>query len=349
MADYLNVFADTEIYVVSPSNLKSGGPEALHQLVYYLNLCGFHSSVAYFDTLDNYQVIPEYQQYVRTWVHAETIPDIHNNIIIFPEGSNILSHYADFKNIQKAIWFLSIFFYRGYCRTPHIFKERLRSFVRRQIIAVESVTKGGYRIGSKNCLNLTASHYAFDYLKRKGGNPQLLIEPVSLEIIHYMKQRQFQFDDAENREDIILYNPQREQNLVVAENLKKQFPQYQIIPLKGYSHDEMLKLMNKSKLLIEFGNFPGAERIPKEAVICGMCIIANNAGSARFRQDVVIDDNYKFDGFDEHKSQIYNLVTDIMEHYESHVHNFDDYRKTIYQLEENFIRRIKDIFRKAES
>ncbi len=347
MADYLNVFANTKIYVVSPTMI-CGGADALHQLVYYLNLLGFHAVVVYPYADENYTMKERYRQYTDKWLYMRDIEDKTENIIIFPEDNTYLKYYKNFCKMQKTVWFLGLRFYRGFCGDYYTFVQKCWWIVKMCMIGVQSCF-GGYRIGDKNSLNLTASHYAFDYLKRKGGNPHLFIEPVSLEIIQYMKQRQFQFDGVEKRENIILYNPQREQNLVVAENLKKQFPQYQIIPLKGYSHDEMLSLMNKSKLLMEFGNFPGAERIPKEAVICGMCIIANNAGSARFKQDVVIDDSYKFDGFDNHQRQIYTLTADIMEHYENHVHNFDNYRKTIYQLEENFIRQIKEIFRKAES
>jgi len=348
MSDFLQVFQDTKIYVVSPSNLKSGGPEALHQLVYYLRRCGFPAYIAYFDTKDSYQVIQEYQKYAKTWVHGESIPDMPSMIVIFPEGSACLDYYSHFKNAQKAVWFLSIFFYRGYCRTPHILKERMRSFVRRRLIDIQSVTKGSYRIGCKNCLNLTASHYAYDYIKRKGGNPQLLIDPVSLEIIDYIQKRNYQFDSKELRKDIILYNPQRKINNHIAQELQEKFPQYQFVPLKGFSHEEMLALMNKSKLLIEFGNFPGAERIPKEAVICGMCIVANNAGSARFKEDVVLKDQYKFDGYENNKEEVQNMVYDIMENYENHLHNFDEYRKTVYQLEENFMKRIQEIFIQAE-
>lgn len=346
MSDYLNVFENTEIYVVSPT-MVCGGADALHQLVYYLNLSGYHAVVVYPYADSHYTMKDRYLQYTDKWILMDKVKDCKENIVIFPEDNTYLKYYKNFRHAQKAVWFLGLRFYRGFCGDYYTLVQKCWWIVKMCMIGVNSCF-GSYRIRLKNNVNLTASHYAFDYIQRKGGNPQLLIEPVSLEIIDYMKRRSFQFDSADKREDIILYNPQRENNIPVAETLKRKFPQYQILPLKGYTHDEMLALMNKSKLLIEFGNFPGAERIPKEAVICGMCIIANNEGSARFKKDVVIDDQYKFNGYDNNQQQIDDLIVDIMEHYENHVHHFDDYRNTIYQLEDNFKQRITEIFRKSE-
>ncbi len=346
MAEYLNVFENTEIYIISPT-MVCGGADALHQLVYYLNQEGFHATVVYPYANADCTVKENYHQYTRSWITMNDIRDMKENILIFPEDNTYLQYYKNFHNIQKAVWFLGLRFYRGFCGDYYTFVQKCWWIIKMCMIGVNSCF-GGYRIRLKKNVNLTASHYAFDYIKKKGGNPRLFIEPVSLEIIHYMQQRNFQFDSADKRENIILYNPKRDANNTVAESLQKKFSQYQFLPLQGYTHDQMLTLMNKSKLLIEFGNFPGAERIPKEAVICGMCIIANNEGSARFKEDVVIDDQYKFDGYDNHQNEIQNLIVDIMEHYENHVHHFDDYRSTIYQLEENFIQSIREIFRKAE-
>ena len=42
------------------------------------------------------------------------------------------------------------------------------------------------------------------------------------------------------------------------------------------------------------------------------------------------------------------MVYYIMENYENHLHNLAEYRKTVYQLEENFMKRIQEIFIQAE-
>ena len=99
MAEYLNVFEHTEIYVVSPT-MVCGGADALHQLVYYLNQLGFRATVVYPYANADCTVKENYLQYTCSWITMNDIRDLKENIIIFPEDNTYLQYYKNFHNLS---------------------------------------------------------------------------------------------------------------------------------------------------------------------------------------------------------------------------------------------------------
>ena len=67
------------------------------------------------------------------------------------------------------------------------------------------------------------------------------------------------------------------------------------VPLVGMSNDQVLNYLKTSKVYIDFGNHPGKDRLPREAAICGCCIITGKKGAAAFKEDIPISETYKFD------------------------------------------------------
>ena len=101
------------------------------------------------------------------------------------------------------------------------------------------------------------------------------------------------------------------------------------------------KLMLNSKIYIDFGHHPGKDRIPREAALCGCCVITGFKGSAMFFDDVNIFEQYKFE---EDLSNFSSLIEDIFNNFEIHHNQFSFYRKQIELEEEQFKLEIKKIF-----
>ena len=96
-----------KLYVVCPANLKTGGPELLHQLVSVLNKLGVNAEIAYVNIVyGQHPTHTEYKQYVDEFVDFNDILDDRNNIIIFPESYT--KQLYKFKNALKVIWWLSV-------------------------------------------------------------------------------------------------------------------------------------------------------------------------------------------------------------------------------------------------
>ena len=75
------------IYVVCPANKVTGGPDALHQMVYYLNKIGRNATIVYY--LENKKQFVEipvpYRAYVNSFLLFEDTIDSESSAVIYPE------------------------------------------------------------------------------------------------------------------------------------------------------------------------------------------------------------------------------------------------------------------------
>jgi hypothetical protein len=337
-----------KIYVLCPYGLVTGGPDALHQLVYYLNNEGYDASIVYTDIKSYKHEIPiPYQLYIEKYLLLDDIEDDNSNAIIVPETiNNVLNNYT---KMEKYIWWLSVdndLNSSGFKNKVKIILKKIKFKNLKKIYKLNTLKlflqhKKFDFSSQEKIKHLCASYYAYDYVTKNSNskkNIYLCIEPISKLFLDKSV-----FNDK-NKEDIILYNPKK--NFEFTKKILERVNDYKFIPLTGYTQDELINLYSRAKLYIDFGNFPGAERIPKEAVINGCCIITGTLGASKFYNDVPIDENYKFEAIDSSLNNITNKIYEIMDDYEGHIDNFENYRKTVLNLEGNFIKQLNQIFKR---
>lgn len=335
-----------KIYVICPYGLVTGGPDALHQLVYYLNNNGYKANIVYADIKSyRYDIPIEYKIYVNKYLLLKDIEDNENNILVVPEMENhILNNY---KMIKKYIWWLSVdndLKYSGIKnKIKKIFaKIRLKNLKKLyKLNTLKNVIKHSRYDFSKedNIEHLCASYYAFDYVSNNimdKNKVHLCIEPISK---IFLDKSKFCGNDKSN---IILYNPKK--NLKFTKLIINKAPNMKFVPLTGFSQDELIKIYQKSKVYMDFGFFPGAERIPKEAVINGCCIITGKYGASNYYKDVPILDKYKIEAKEENIEKIILKIKDLIDNYDKNIEDFETYRNVVWNLEDNFIESIKKIF-----
>jgi len=90
----------------------------------------------------------------------------------------------------------------------------------------------------------------------------------------------------DKRKNLVLFNPvkgpENARSLMkVCRDLNCTF-----IPVTGMSHQQMVDLGMQSKVYIDFGPFPGREKIHREMAVCGCSIITGSDGSANNPIDV---------------------------------------------------------------
>ena len=61
------------------------------------------------------------------------------------------------------------------------------------------------------------------------------------------------------------------------------------------SRAEVREALCKVKVYADFGSHPGRDRMPREAALCGACVLTNRRGSANFAEDVPLPTLYKLD------------------------------------------------------
>lgn len=336
---------NTKIYIFCSHDSVSGGPDALHQLCYYMNFVGLDASIVYFFT-ELTQCQKRFEKYNPKIINYKEVTDDESNIIIVPEtATNVLRLY---KRAKKCIWWLSYGFYDGFWGGSVRVKKRFKNLVKRFLNIFKIKNKHQIIPASPikitdQIYNFCGSKYAFDKLKEHGyKHVHMLVEPLSLDFIHEGMAENL---SSENRSDIVLYNPAKPSKIM--ENLLKR-QDIRFRPIQGMSLSEIISLFRKTKLYIDFGEFGGPERLPKESVYNGTCLLVGKRNAAVNDFDVAIPDKYKVEDFN-NEELVASKIKDILNNYENYIMDFESFRQKINFLEENFIQEIKMLFIKRET
>lgn len=314
------------IYVGCPANRFTGGPTLAHQLCYSLNQKGYNAVMYYYHSKKNGPYVHEnYKKFNNPW--KTKIIDSIDSIVIAPETApDILK---GLKRSKKIIWWMSV---------DNYFDKYLTSR-RNKVLNICGLLK--YNVFSKSNYHFAQSYYAIDFLVNR---------QIAKDHIFYLSDyidKMF-IDSAEkavqdNKEDIIVYSPKR--GIDFTKKIINLLPEYRWVALENMTQEEMINTMSKSKLYVDFGNHPGKDRIPREATLCGCCIITSKLGSAANNKDINIDSGYKFESIDTNLDLIQSKINDVMNNYESHIKNFRTYKEKIMNEESQFNRSIDEIFR----
>lgn len=322
-----------KIYIFTPARVRSGGPEALHQLAYYLHQLGVEAYTVYFtySGFNKAQPIDRYKQYgVEVNTYGE-IEDVIGNFIVAPESAPWCLN--GFKKAKKCIWWLSVAYHDVREGTA---KERLVYFKRKALGQnVDNYRNVDFNL--RNCLHLCGSKYAFEEVGKMfpGSTVKYMVEPISLDFLNTGNANL-----PTEREDVVLYNPSKP-SAVMKELLGR--GRFNYVPLKGFTPEGLAERYKKSKLYVDFGLFGGPERMPKEAVYFGCNILVANHNAAANDFDVAIPEKYKVDD-DETVEQVEERIAQMLANYEVQHSDFRTFKGKVEQLEECFLNQLKELF-----
>jgi hypothetical protein len=301
-----------KIQVVSPANMVTGGPESLHNLVAVLNALGFSARIVYFPFGKDSEIPMAYNNYSIT---SEQLDDQEGNLIIFPETYCMPA--LKIRHATAAIWWLSVdnFLERKY--------HNARDFVR-YFKKVLRGTRPFFGIRElKHLQHFSKANYDEEFLKVNGITFQRISGPISQ---FYLNLPVCQ--EIKKRKNQILYNPTKGKTLIL--ELIKMFPEFEFVPLKAMGEEELKDAYLSSKIYVDFGHHPGRERMPREAVVAGCCLITGRLGSAGNDFDIPISDQFKIDQFsDDFYTLFADSVKKIFSNFEFVTKLFEPYRELI--------------------
>lgn len=313
-----------KIYILCPANLVTGGPELLHQLSHRLNLLGYNNEIKYIGEKKGISPIDErYRKYNTT--KAEEIEDSKENYIIVPEV--YIQELKKYKNINKIIWWLSVDNY-------FIHKNTWREMVK----SLGGLRNFNYR--REDIIHFSQSKYASEFLKSQGIKEEkifYLSDYLNNEFIKSSK-----YENSEKKKNCVLYNPKK--GIEFTKKIMDKTNHIKWVPLENMNIKEMTQTMQTSKVYIDFGNHPGKDRIPREAAISGCCIITGKRGSAKYKEDVAILDEFKFDDIEENIEEIITKIETIFNEYDEEVKKFVNYKQIIKSEEDKFEKDVKNVF-----
>lgn len=328
----LNINKDTKIYVACPANSATGGPELLHQLVHELVNLGFDAYMYYYRRIENKNPVHEaYIAYGNKFI--DDIEDVKNNIIIVPETKTELIY--QYQNIQKVIWWLSVDNHFGFLNSDSKIKKIIKKlFYLFGIYPKQKI----YRFNqNKKIIHFVQSEYAKQMLKDRGINNSFFLGDYLNNL--FIKQQTENINTK--KENIVIYNPK---GIEFTKAIMQKCKNIKFVPIENMTRDEVSKLLSSAKVYIDFGNHPGKDRIPREAAISGCCVITGQDGSAKFFEDVPLENEFKFDTVENDIPLIIEKINCCFNTYQEEVSKFENYREMIKNEQSKFIDDIKNIF-----
>lgn len=326
-----------KIYLVCPANYATGGTEVIHQLAYKLKNLGFSEVfLFYVNQTQTYPVHPNFEKYQTRF--SDCIEDDPNHLLIVPEvHTEIL---ARFKHIQKSIWWLSVDNYLQ-CRkiNSSIIYRIKKLLIKQQLLIPKKLFKFKSK-SSHRIFHLYQSEYAREFLEKNGvwQNKAYLSDYLN----SAFSKQILEISDQKKRADQIVYNPAK--GLEFTEKLIAIRPNWSWIPIQKMSPEEVNLLLRESKVYIDFGHHPGKDRLPREAVTAGCCLITGKQGAAANSVDIPIPPRYKFDEKVVSPDAILKRIELCLRDYENSVGDFETYRKTILSEEKEFENCIRNSF-----
>ena len=179
------------------------------------------------------------------------------------------------------------------------------------------------------------SNYVKDFLAMKGIDSYFLSD--------YINDRYFESRcDIGSKENIVAYNPKK--GARITEYIIKKSRDIKFIPLTNLTGDEVLNLLDKAKVYIDFGEFPGKDRIPREAATRFCCIITGQKGASSNCFDFPFPEKYKVSDPVHEVNRIQEMILWCFNDFEDCVSDFAHYREIIQGEKEAFLNEIRNVF-----
>ena len=260
------------IYILCLAGVRTGGPEAIHQLSDALIEQGFDARMVYYDwaqiaALEAAQPQEGYmfgsvhkneiEEYARYKVNqSDVIWNREDTIIVLPET---LCHLAPkFDKATVLVWWLSVD--NGFGALAKVNLNHLRA---------------------ENVKHAYQSRYAQQFLASLGLDSYHLSD-YTTDISKLAKPM-----PTDERANLVLFNANHKVTTdlqLIADQLGRADPSIECIPIRGLDRKEVAALFARARVYVDLGNLPGKDRMPREASLmgCDVLVASNGAGATDF-------------------------------------------------------------------
>ena len=318
--------------ILCPYQSRTGGPEALMQLSDALITHGFDATVWLcadddisaimsgvvnspngFAVSPKTQDIPEYSRY-KVKAFTGRAP---GEAICYVLPESYISLISVIIPQRVILWWLSVDFALSELSRINL------NFLRQASIT-----------------HATQSHYAKEFCESLGLRTRYLSDYTIVDdrIV----------EDIDCRHNILALNAGTKviYNLDYIEGrLKELISDVEVVRLQGMSRVEVYELFSRSRLFIDLGNFPGKDRMVREAVMLGTNAIICNSGAGASKVDFALDDIYRADPSDINSAL--TLAAHMIRNPLSHSENFTLIRSQVLQERLNFEKEVLCLFSKV--
>ena len=330
----MKIYPDTKVYVLCPANVHTGGPESLHQLVSRLIAFGVDAKILYsvrvnefFD--ENDPVAPALKKYHVPYTFS--VEDSPHNIFVVPEKAS--SHLFATEKCRRVLWWMSIDNYF----------ENLTDLIREIIVdpLSEPLPKIFTFAGAANDSSIEhwgQSEYVRKFLRLNG------IKQIRTVETHMRQNFLYNAGDVDfaAKKNLVVYSPRK--GFEFTKKLIDIAPEIKWRPIENMTPAQVQELLSAAKIYIDFGTFPGRERIPREAAVSGCVIITGRRGAANNDVDFNIPDEFKFDERNVKPKAVIEKIRSVLMNFRPAFDAQKDFRSGIFNAPKKFAAAIADAF-----
>lgn len=305
-------------FMVCPANFATGGTELIHQFSQSLTTLGMENYIIYPDADGIHCPTPaSFMKYGIKYVTRYV--DSSDSVLVLTETQIHLVNEC--RKGTAMIWWLSVDNYFNSYR-DRMTEENMDPFT---------------LSARTNAVHFVQSYYAKDFVENGLGIPQtyFLKDYINDDIVKVAQL----YGIGSGRKDICVYNPKKGY-AALKPIMDACRGDIEWVALQGMKPDEMARTMCQAKVYVDFGNHPGKDRIPREAAVCGCCVVTNRKGSAAYEEDVTIPDEYRIENeadVDATLEQIYTLIDE----YNEKTKLYENYREKILGEKKEFLRDVE--------
>ena len=327
----MKIYSDTKVYIICPGNYNSGGPESLNQLCSKLIEFGIDAAILYIqDSVPLNKEDPVHDNYKKYHtLYTFKLEDEPHNVLIVPE---YFSEYLyAVKNIQRVLWWMSVGNYldKVLLSINYGIDNTLESPLPKFFY---------FHAADVDIEHWGQSEYVRQFLRLNGIAKIKTVEtPMRQDFLRNADKINFAL-----KKNIVAYSPRK--GFEITEQLIRLAPDINWLPIENMTPAQVQKLLLRAKVYIDFGNFPGRERLPREAALSGCVVITGKRGAAANDVDINIPAEFKFDL---ETSKPYQVIEKIYEVFYNFPVNYDKqraFREKELNAQKNFTEEVKAAF-----
>lgn len=327
-----------EVLLLCPE-VKTGGPEALHQLGYQIAQHGGTARLVYYAPYSRIEVagdilrchaeaspMPAYFAQYQPQVLRETRLG-RNTLMVYPEPLSRLAA-ASIGAYHRAVWWLS-------------FDNAL---AQNQDLLDTEPQQGLF--ADSGLIHLYQSDYARQFLATSGAQQfHPLSDYTDPQFVHRSLVTS-DFVPNEARRDIICFFPNKGADRA-ARFLAAGVPmrrQIEFLPIRDMTKAQVRDTLFRARIYIDFGHHPGKDRVPREAAIAGAVVLLHAAGAANCYPDHPLPAAYRFTEDDIASGALHRRIDAILDEPAAHFAAQRQYRQAILLERERFDLEVRSFF-----
>lgn len=279
------------VSVFYPRGTRTGGPEALHQLVHSLRSLGHDAALVPLSGTENVPRVAAYGHYDAPEIsRPRTGP---RDAVVIPE--TWVPRDAVLGGAQRVCWWLSVdnspvFIDQrrreqrllGEPLAPPTLRSRVRGPVRRLLVPVRVRRIAG-------AVHVAQSAYAQDMVARRLGEPVGILSDY---VVLDTAERAASGGRTASDRPTVSFNPAKGGELVARVQALIDQPVVWL-PIVDMTPVEVRAALRRSDVYLDLGHLPGKDRLPREAALSGAVTLVAARGAGANARDFPLPDQHR--------------------------------------------------------